>query len=372
MGSKVSRQQRRATRVEQRLSAMRARHQALVRDLDEHTQARNTSVNSHQPPSLVRPTDSSILNQELSAMSEQELRINLALTPDPPRSSGGPDQTGFHPDGESSEASSASRMSGTEANPGDVTQLQELLGSQFEARLLDQASSLTLAPTPAPLTLLTRSSQATRNSPFLTPSVGTALPRSLSALPPCPAEAPAALPRANSQPSLTTSVATFETGDGGRAPVSPKYCLICADEPSTGNALVNCWQCTATWCLKHYNKLPNRECPQCRGSLLSLSTSSGDSTDNISRPSTHRTSTTSSAGSRIQAASSDASTRSLLELIAQNQRLQRATGRNAMGEVAREMGMNENEMLRLLGHHPLNNREVVFNNGRGVVRIRYG
>lgn len=60
-----------------------------------------------------------------------------------------------------------------------------------------------------------------------------------------------------------------------------KYCLICIDAPSSGNALISCWRCTASWCFKHYAKMERKECPQCRASLLTLSTSSGgiDSVD---------------------------------------------------------------------------------------------
>jgi len=60
-----------------------------------------------------------------------------------------------------------------------------------------------------------------------------------------------------------------------------KYCLICIDAPSSGNALISCWRCTASWCFKHYAKMERKECPQCRASLLALSTSSGgiDSVD---------------------------------------------------------------------------------------------
>lgn len=50
-------------------------------------------------------------------------------------------------------------------------------------------------------------------------------------------------------------------------------CIICLNEPSAGNAHVSCWKCTAAWCLKHYEKLLRKECPQCRSTLIVLSKS---------------------------------------------------------------------------------------------------
>jgi hypothetical protein len=38
-------------------------------------------------------------------------------------------------------------------------------------------------------------------------------------------------------------------------------------DPAAQDALVHCWQCTAQWCVKHFEQLTPKKCPQCRGVL---------------------------------------------------------------------------------------------------------
>jgi hypothetical protein len=385
MGSKFSRQRRwdrEIRRIRERhqdtYDRDKRRHEELVRELEEYRRSLNTETSStvpdrpasrtavvadNNPDRELHPetqshtvldvrtsTSSGVLNQLLSTMSEQELRINLALASGPARSS----------DGESSEASSDSGSS--QPNPQDVPlptdqqPLQDLWGSNFESRLLEPEVQR-LAPTPAPLTLPS----------FLSP---TPLPRSASALLPCQPETPAALPRSDSLPSLTVPPSPEPKAEPCCEHKGPKYCLICADTPTSGNALVNCWQCTATWCLKHYNKLPNKECPQCRASLLSLSVSSGDSVETIVRPQNRTTTSSVQSSSRSATTASGSSSSRGAELLQSIQRMEQLTGRDILAEVARESGRSRTQLLSQLGG---GGREIVFNNGRyGAIRIRTG